>query len=119
MADWREIGPVRRRASVVLDANGNGSVSFDVYSANHKWELDSVVVNVSGALPTTFPQAVIYLGGQPAAGLSEGGTWLGGQETFQGQIIMTAADTLTIQFTAGTPGSTATAIIEGTNYLWR
>ena len=119
MPSWREIGPVRRRASVVLDANGNGSVSFDVYSANHRWVLDSVVVSMSGAQPTTFPQAVIYNGGQVAAGLSEGGTWLGGQQTFQGNIEMTAADTLMVQFSSGTPGATATAIIEGTNYLWR
>jgi hypothetical protein len=114
-----ETGLVHRRASVVLDANGNGSVSFDVSSANHKWILDTIVVNVSGALPATFPQAVIYVGGQPQAGLSQGGTWLGGQQTFQGSITMGAADTLTVQFTGGAPGATATAILDGTGYLWR
>lgn len=119
VADWREVGPVRRRASVTLDGSGNGAVTFDVWSANHKWILDTVVVNVTGATPILFPQCTLSVGGQNQSGLSEGATWAGNQETFRGSIEMGNADTLLVTFTGGSPGAVATAIVEGTNYLWR
>lgn len=117
-ANWIEIGPVRRRKSVKLDASGNGSVQFEVFSANHRWLIYEVVVNVSGASPGTFPQVTLHVGSN-SAGLSEGASWTGNQETFQGQIEMNAADDLSVDFTGGTPSQVATAIIEGVNYLWR
>jgi hypothetical protein len=118
-ADWREIGPVRRRASVTLAADGTGSIPFSVYSANHKWIIWEVVVNAGGATPAIYPQVTLHVGGQAQAGLSEGASWLGNQETFQGRIEMTAADDLSVDFAGGVAGTVMTAIIEGTNYLWR
>lgn len=115
---WRKLGSVRRRASVVLNASGAGSVSFDVWSANHRWLIQSVVVKAAGAKPTLFPQVTITIGGS-SDGLSAGGAWTGNQVTFHGEYEITAGDTLTINFASGTAGTLLTAIIDGDNYLWR
>lgn len=118
-ADWQEIGPVRRRGSVTLDASGNGQIYFYVYSANHRWVIYEVVVNAPLTAPQIFPQVTLHIGGVASQGLSEGASWAGGQETFQGQIEMTAGDDLTVDFTGGSSGVVMSAVIEGTNYLWR
>lgn len=118
-AEWQEIGPVKRRASVKLDANGAGSVSFSVFSANHRWLIYEVVCKAAGNMPGIFPQVTLHIGGQAQDGLSEGGSWTGGQETFQGQVVMDACDDLSADFASGTAGTVVTVIINGVNYLWR
>ena len=119
MADWLPMGPVRRRASVTLDGSGNGSVSFDVYSANHKWIIDTVFCTTSQAQTVSpYPQVITYVGGMQS-GVAEGASWVGNQTTLRGPQELTAADTLTVQFNGGVAASVATVVIEGTNYLWR
>ena len=118
MADWKQTGTVRRRKSVTLDGSGNGTVTFGVdWSANHKWVINSLIVATS-QLPTVapYPTATAYLGGQQI-GVSEGATWTGNQDVFQGVAEMTCDD-LYVAFTGGVPGSVATAIIEGDSFLW-
>ena len=126
MPDWREIGPVRRSAQTTLDSNGNGSVTFDVFTAWSRWVITSVVVKMAGANPTVFPQVQTYIGppgGTSQAfasdGLGEGGTWIGGQDTLRGHAVLDATESLSVTFTKGTAGAKATAVISGTNYLWR
>lgn len=119
MPDWREMGPVRRSGHCTLDANGNGSIVFEVFSANHKFGVDSVVCKAAGAAPVLFPQATLYKGLSMQDAQSQGGSWLGGQVTFRGYIEMTDADQLTVGFAMGTAGTVMTAILEGTNYIWR
>jgi hypothetical protein len=116
---WQKVGPVRRGGRVTLNASGSGTIVFDVFSANSKFELDTVVCKAAGALPQIFPQVTLYKGLNQQDAQSHGGSWLGGQVTFRGHIIMDNADSLTVGFTKGTPGTVLTAIIEGTNYLWR
>lgn len=116
---WHEIGPVRRGQRTKLDANGAGSVVFDVFSANHKFDLDSVVVKAAGAQPALFPTVTLYNGINMQDARSQGGSWVGGQVTFKGHIEMNNADSLTVGFAQGTAGTVVTAVIEGTNYLWR
>lgn len=119
MADWQETGSIRRRKAVTLDGNGNGSVDFDVYSANHRWIIDTVFCTTSQAQTVSpYPQVITYVGGQQA-GVAEGASWVGNQTTLRGPQEITAADTLTVQFNGGAAGSVATVVIEGTNYLWR
>ena len=119
MPGWQEIGPVHRRASVTLDGSGNGSVSFDVYSANHRWIIDTVFCSTSQAQTTSpYPQVTAYVGGTQA-GVATGASWVGNQTTLRGPQELTAADTLTVQFNGGAAGSVATVVIDGTNYLWR
>ena len=119
MADWNRQGLVRRRASVVLDSNGNGSVTFGVdYSTNHKWVIDDILVATSqSSTSPPYPTATVYLGGQQA-GVSEGATWTGNQDVLRGAMTMTLEE-LTVAFTGGLAGSTATVAIEGESFLWR
>lgn len=118
MADWVQTGSVRRRKSVTLDGSGNGTVTFGVdWSSNHKWVISSLIVATNQAPnQAPYPTATAYLGGQQV-GVSEGATWTGNQDVFQGVAEMTADD-LNVAFTGGVPGSVATAIIEGDSYLW-
>jgi hypothetical protein len=116
---WRVVGPVRRGQNCVLDGSGNGTIVFSVFSANHKFELDSVVVKAAGATPALYPQVTLYNGLNQQDARSQGASWLGGQVTFHGHIEMNNADDLTVGFTKGTAGTVLTAVIEGTNYLWR
>jgi hypothetical protein len=117
--DWQKIGPVRRRAAVTLDGSGNGSVSFDVWSANHKWVIDTVFCTTSQAQTTApYPQVITYVGGMQT-GVAEGASWVGNQTTLRGPQEIGNADTLNVQFNGGAAGSVATVVIEGTNYLWR
>lgn len=118
MPDWVPTGSVRRRKSVTLDGNGNGTVTFGVdWSANHKWVITALIVATNQS-PTTapYPTATAYLGGQQV-GVMEGATWTGNQDTFLGETEMTCDD-LNVAFTGGVAGSVATAIIEGDSYLW-
>lgn len=119
MADWARQGSVRRRKAVVLDGGGNGSVSFGVdYSSNHKWVIDDIVVATSqSSTSPPYPTATVYLGGQQV-GVSEGATWTGNQDVLRGSTEMTLDD-LTVAFTGGLAGSTATVVIEGDSFLWR
>lgn len=119
MASWEPQGSVRRRKAVILDGSGNGEVTFGVdYSANHKWEIADIIVSTSQSSTTPpYPTATVYLGGQQA-GVSEGATWTGNQDVLRGQMSMTL-DELTVAFTGGLAGSTATVVIEGDSFLWR
>ena len=119
MPDWQEIGPVRRGGRVVLDANGNGSVILEVFSANHKWDIETVVCKAAGALPQIFPQVTLYNGINQTDQRSQGASWLGGQVTFRGHLEMNNADALTVGFASGKAGTVMSVIIEGKNYLWR
>lgn len=119
MTDWQKIGPVRRGQATKLDANGNGQIVFSVFSANHKFDLETVVCKAAGAAPQLFPQVTLYNGVNQQDARSHGGSWVGGQVTFRGHIEMNNADDLTVAFTQGAAGTVVTAIIEGTNYLWR
>jgi len=119
VADWQKVGEVRRRKSVVLDASGNGTVTFDVWSANHKWEIHDVVMATDQAQTTTpYPTVTIYLGGQQI-GVSEGASWTGNQDIFRGKVTMEPCLDLTVTFAGGVVGSTGTVILEGDSYLWR
>jgi hypothetical protein len=119
VADWVRQGTVRRRQAVVLDVNGNGTLTFGVtFSSNHKWVIADIIVATSqSSTSPPYPTATVYLGGQQV-GVSEGATWTGNQDVLRGQTEMTADD-LTVAFTGGLAGSTATAVIEGDSFLWR
>ena len=119
MADWQRIGRRRKRASVTLDASGNGSVTFDADSANHKWAIEDVLLATSQAQTAVpYPTVTTYIGGQQV-GVSEGASWIGNQDILRGLIELGPCDTLTVAFTGGVAGSVATAIAEGDSFLWR
>ena len=117
---WRNVGAYRNRKSVTLDANGNGSVTFDVRSSNQRYVIEYILVSTNQAVTQTpYPTATIYEGPQPvAAGLADGASWTGNQDIFKGKFLIDACTDLTVAFTGGVVGSVATAIIQGTNELW-
>ena len=105
--------------SGTVSTTGNGSVSFDVFSANHRWVIDTVFCTTSQAQTTApYPQVIAYIGGMQA-GVAEGASWVGNQTTLHGPQELTAADTLNVQFNGGAAASVATVVIEGSSYLWR
>jgi hypothetical protein len=117
--DWLPVGQVRRRKAVVLDGSGNGSVNFDVPSANHKWIIEDVHGGTDQAQTTApYPTVTAYLGGQQI-GVSSGATYIGAQFTLRGTAEMEPGLDLTVAFTGGVAGSKGTVIIEGKGYLWR
>lgn len=119
MADWQKVSRRRKRASVTLDANGNGQVFFDADSGNHKWVIESVLLATNQAQTTApYPTGTLYVSGQQV-GQSEGASWIANQDVLQGIIELGPCDTLTVQFTGGVAGSVATAIPEGVSFLWR
>lgn len=115
--DWTQVGEIRRRLSVTLDGSGNGSVIFNVRHANQRWIIGYVTVSTNQS-PTTapYPIATIYEGPQQA-GMSDGATWTGNQDTFRGRFVMDVCTDLTVAWTGGVVGSVATAVIVGTNEL--
>lgn len=115
--DWTQVGEVRRRQSVTLDASGNGSVTFIVWTSNQRWIIEYIGVQTNQS-PTTapYPTATVYEGPQQA-GMADGATWTGNQDTFTGRFVMDACTDLTVAFTGGVAGSVATVVIEGTNEL--
>lgn len=115
--DWTEVGEIRRRLSVTLDGSGNGAVTFNVRHANQRWRIEYVTVSTNQASTTApYPTATIYEGPQQA-GMSDGATWTGNQDTFRGRFVMDACTDLTVAFTGGVAGSVATVVILGTNEL--
>lgn len=120
MPDWQPSGQVRRQKSVILDGSGNGSVNFDVPSANHKWEIQSVHGATDQAQTTSpYPTVTVYLGGNQQIGQSSGATWVGSQFTLRGDAKMEPGMDLTAAAVGGVAGSRLTVIIEGNAYLWR
>lgn len=115
--DWTPVGEVRRRGLAHLGSNGNGSVTFAVNHSNQRWIIRYIGVSSDQAPTTTpYPTAVVYEGPQQA-GMADGATWTGNQDTFTGRFVMDACTDLTVAFTGGVVGSNITVIIEGTNEL--
>lgn len=115
--DWVQVGEIRRRLSVTLDGSGNGAVIFNVRHGNQRWIIEYVTVSTSQSPATApYPIATLYEGPQQA-GMADGATWTGNQDTFRGRFVMDACTDLTVAFTGGIAGSVATVVIVGTNEL--
>lgn len=114
---WVEVGEYRRRLSVTLDGSGNGQVQFDVRSSNQRYKIRWVTVTTNQSPNTApYPNVTIYEG-TAQAGLSDGATWTGNQDTLSGQFIIDACTDMIAQFVGGVPGSIGTVTIEGVNEL--
>lgn len=114
---FTDVGPYRRRLSVKLDASGNGQVQFDVRSSNQQYRIDTVVVSTNQASTSSpYPTATLYEN-NVQAGMSNGASWTGNQDTFGGEFIIDAGTDLIVAFTGGITGSIATAVITGRNEL--
>ncbi len=120
MADWVRSGEVSRAKQVTLDGSGNGTLNFDVGSANERWIIDAVLVSTDQAQTTApYPQVTVYENGQQQAGLATGASWIGNQDVLKGRFVMDAGTDLLVAFTGGVAASKATAKITGRRELWR
>ena len=97
---WAETATQLHRAGqVILDDDGNGVLTFDPYSARQRWVVSSVVVSTNqAAAATVIPVATVAKNtvtvGTLSQGNSRGASWSGNQDTFAGQLDISAADFL-------------------------
>lgn len=101
-------------ASVVLDANGNGTVSLGPKIQGQKWNLSVAAIRTSTA--NKIPQCSLYMGGPPDPSNMIDGTYSGDLNSssrvdafplFPGQKLYAV-------WTGGDPGATATLSVVGT-----
>ena len=104
-------GQLHKAGQVVLDSAGNGVLTFDPASARDRWEVTSVVVSTNQpATATVVPVATVAKNTATVAQLGQGNnrgqSWSGNQDTFTGQVDISAADYLSVLFSPP-PGATA------------
>lgn len=119
---------LKKSATVTLDSNGRGAVSFDPDSARQRWVVTSVVVSTNQAsTATVVPVATLALNSTSIDTMSQGNqrgsTWSANQDQWDGVINVSACDFLSVLFSpppgqSGAPlsGVKATAVITGTKY---
>lgn len=105
--------PLDETASVVLNAAGYGTVTFQPESFR-VWTVTSInVLTSQGATQTPVPRCKVYLGGLGGRVVAQ--TWMGNGDTASGgDIFVQPSQQLVIEWTGGVPGTTATAYLDGT-----
>jgi hypothetical protein len=122
---------LKKSASVMLDANGNGVITFDPDSAHQRWVVEQVVVTTNQpASAVVVPVASLAINTVDlttmSSGNQRGATWNGIQDTFTGNMDVGPCDFLTVLFNAPTgddgtqiAGVQANVIVTGTKYTRR
>ena len=103
-------GQLRRSGQVVLNASGQGVLTFDPASARDRWEVQSVVVTTNqAATATVIPVATVARNTTAVGTLSQGNnlgqSWSGNQDTFSGKLDIGPCDFLSVLF-GPPPGAT-------------
>jgi hypothetical protein len=105
---------IPRTRSVQLDANGNGTVSFEIDNTNQRWVIDALGCSTSQTLDTTpIPRFDVYVNGTDNIHW-RGGTYNGQRDLASGRIVLYPGDILYCTWTGGIPGTEATALLDGT-----
>jgi hypothetical protein len=124
-------GQLKQSGQVILDASGNGVLTFDPANGRQRWEVTGIIVSTDqDADATVVPVATIALNtvsiATMSAGNNRGASWSGNQDTFTGQTDVGPCDFLTVAFSPapgqdGTQlaGVTAAAVVTGTKYTRR
>jgi hypothetical protein len=94
----------------VVDAGGRALVQLGPVPPWRRWSVDRVAVSATAG----NPEARLYRG-EPAAGNLLGGTHTGALDTYDPArpVELFAGQSLTVEWTGGAPGSTATATATG------
>jgi hypothetical protein len=103
-------------ASVVLDGNGNGSVTVGPSMSAERWEVTSVVVTIPNA--TLIPTATIYNG--PIGNSNRiAFTYVGSGDTAGGgnSVVLGSGQFLSVEWIGGDSLATATVTLQGNRYL--
>ena len=124
-------GQLQKSGSVILDANGNGVLTFDPDNMRQRWEVSSVFVKTDQlATATVVPVATLAINSTDATTASpanlRGASWSGNQDTFIGKTDIGPCDFLSVIFSCA-PGQNAsvlagvkaTAVVAGTKYTRR
>jgi hypothetical protein len=127
-------GQLHVSGQVKLDSSGNGVLTFDPSNARQRWVVSSVVVSTNqAATATVVPLATVCKNTAIVSNLSQGNnrgqSWSGNQDTFSGDIDISAADFLSVLFSpppgatspqiAALAGVIAYATVTGTRYTRR
>jgi hypothetical protein len=99
-----------KRASVVLDASGNGTVTL-VPNRLETWFVTSTAVRVTSN--TKEPTATTYVGAV-ADGNTLSSTFSGSRDSSPEQQTLQPGQPLLCQWSGGDPGATATLTVLGT-----
>lgn len=99
--------------SVVLDASGNGQVTFQP-PGYRTWNVTAINVRTDqGVTVTPVPQATVYLG-EATPGQIVAQTWMGNRASAGGApVLVQPSQRLIVEWTNGVAGSTATASLYG------
>jgi hypothetical protein len=104
-------------ATVVLDANGNGTVTIGPTIPGTAWQVSGVGVLVNGGVAVNVPTFTLYNGG-PAPGNFLGGSYTGSNDSDTGlAITLTPGQILTGVWSGGDPGASATMSVNGTQTI--
>jgi hypothetical protein len=104
-------GQLHQAGQVVLDASGNGVLTFTPGSARQRWVVKSVVVSTNqAATATAVPVATVARNtvtlDTMSQGHNHGQSWSGNQDTFAGAIDVGPCDSLSVLFSLA-PGQGA------------
>lgn len=103
--------PLRDSAHVTLDGTGAGTVRLGPGRPGVRWLIRRISVQTSSA--SSIPVAKIYRGGVGDASFISG-TFVGSQDTDDGlDEELNAGEYLTVAWTGGDAGATATATYAG------
>jgi len=109
-------GELAIAGKIILDVNGNGTIDYDVSGAWERWVITRVRVKTSQlATDAPYPTCEVFCGPVSDA-YSQGATWTGNSDTFDGEVRMDSGLELHVVFTGGIPGTIASAILSGRKY---
>lgn len=93
--------------SCTLDSSGNGSVNLGPTSTRTYWDVTTVAVQGTSVNP--IPTASVFLGST-----NLGSTWSGTLDSDNVDVRVWPGQQLTVKWSGGTPGASATAYAYGT-----
>lgn len=117
------VTPLKTAQNVTLDSNGNGVLYFQTDSGSQEWYVQRIAVRTTQTpTQTPFPQAEVFDTDSPTSGSSLGATASGHNDIYDaagGPIHVGTADTLSVVWTGGIPGTVASATLRGIKVLRR
>jgi len=96
--------------SVVLNGSGNGAVALGPTFTGETWHVTNTAVSTSSA--AAHPKAQVFLG-VPIPGNLRDATYAGDNDSSDTVYDLRAGQILTVVWTGGDPGATATAVLSG------
>lgn len=108
--------PLDEQGNVTLNASGYGTVVFQPDSFR-TWTVTSInVLTNQGATQTPVPRVKVYLGGIGGRVIAQ--SWMGNGATASGgDEDVQPSQQLVVEWSAGIPGTVATAYLSGSMYM--